>query len=159
MVLFQSDFYSYDIDNNCWTLLSENTHLVGGPPLVFDHQMCMDVANSVMYVFGGRILTPATWWVQYFVIVFRDEYKLRELFYNIDYVLLFIVVARQKRDLLTRTDLLLKNLSFLGCTRITLWRKLGDVWIKPIWRMDEEQRPAWTHCWNHELDIVCFSIL
>lgn len=57
----QSDFYVYNIESNRWTLISENTSLVGGPSLIFDHQMCMDVAKSTIYVFGGRILTPTTW--------------------------------------------------------------------------------------------------
>lgn len=29
-----------------------------GPNLVFDHQMCIDIAKQNIYVFGGRILTP-----------------------------------------------------------------------------------------------------
>ncbi|KAK7582298.1 hypothetical protein V9T40_013743 [Parthenolecanium corni] len=56
----KSDFYVYNIESNRWTLINENTSLVGGPSLIFDHQMCMDVAKSTIYVFGGRILTPAT---------------------------------------------------------------------------------------------------
>ncbi|XKL65489.1 hypothetical protein PGB90_008909 [Kerria lacca] len=56
----KSDFYVYNIESNRWTLINENTNLVGGPPLIFEHQMCMDVAKSTMYVFGGKILTPAT---------------------------------------------------------------------------------------------------
>ncbi|XP_065207340.1 muskelin-like [Planococcus citri] len=56
----KSDFYVYNIESNRWTLISENTSLVGGPSLIFDHQMCMDVAKSTIYVFGGRILTPTT---------------------------------------------------------------------------------------------------
>lgn len=55
---FQSDFYVYDIDTNHWTLITEDTAAMGGPQLIFDHQMCMDVAMRTIYVFGGRVLTP-----------------------------------------------------------------------------------------------------
>ncbi|XP_018909905.1 muskelin [Bemisia tabaci] len=53
----KSDFYVYDIESNSWTLISDDTASVGGPQLIFDHQMCMDVQKSVIYVFGGKILT------------------------------------------------------------------------------------------------------
>lgn len=55
---FQSDFYVYDIENNKWTLITEDTGMMGGPQLIFDHQMSMDVAKRTIYVFGGRVLTP-----------------------------------------------------------------------------------------------------
>ena len=29
---------------------------MGGPDLIFDHQMCMDQENRVLYVFGGQSL-------------------------------------------------------------------------------------------------------
>lgn len=47
----------YDITSNLWTLISEDTSTEGGPALIFDHQMCIDVEKSTIYVFGGRILT------------------------------------------------------------------------------------------------------
>ena len=53
---FQSDFYMYDIVNNRWTLITDDTHAMGGPELIFDHQMAMDVEKQTIYVFGGRIL-------------------------------------------------------------------------------------------------------
>lgn len=56
--IFQSDFYVYDIENNRWTLITEDTGMMGGPQLIFDHQMSMDVAKRTIYVFGGRVLTP-----------------------------------------------------------------------------------------------------
>lgn len=55
----KSDFYMYDIESNVWTLISEDTAHMGGPQLLFDHQMCMDVQKRTIYVFGGRILTPS----------------------------------------------------------------------------------------------------
>ncbi|XP_049964033.1 muskelin isoform X1 [Schistocerca serialis cubense] len=54
----KSDFYMYDIENNRWTLITEDTGSMGGPQLIFDHQMCMDVERRTIYVFGGRVLTP-----------------------------------------------------------------------------------------------------
>ncbi|XP_054277610.1 muskelin isoform X2 [Macrosteles quadrilineatus] len=53
----KSDFYVYDIDSNQWTLITDDTATMGGPQLIFDHQMCMDVAARTIYVFGGRVLT------------------------------------------------------------------------------------------------------
>lgn len=53
----QSDFYVYDIDSNQWTLITDDTAAMGGPCLVFDHQICMDVEKNTIYIFGGRILT------------------------------------------------------------------------------------------------------
>lgn len=41
-----------------WLQISDDTSQVGGPKLLFDHQMCIDVAKRTIYVFGGRILTP-----------------------------------------------------------------------------------------------------
>ncbi|XP_011301120.1 muskelin [Fopius arisanus] len=55
----KSDFYVYDIESNKWTQISEDTGAVGGPRLIFDHQMCMDVSNRIIYVFGGRVLVPS----------------------------------------------------------------------------------------------------
>lgn len=55
--LLKSDFYVYDIETNKWTLITEDTGAMGGPQLVFDHQMCIDTDKRTIYVFGGRILT------------------------------------------------------------------------------------------------------
>ena len=54
----KSDFYVYDIESSKWTLISEDTAAVGGPELIFDHQMVMDLKNRTIYIFGGRILVP-----------------------------------------------------------------------------------------------------
>ncbi|CAH3026215.1 unnamed protein product [Porites evermanni] len=56
----KNDFYVYDITSNQWTLISQDTSTEGGPPLIFDHQMCMDVEKSTIYVFGGRVLTSVS---------------------------------------------------------------------------------------------------
>lgn len=39
-------------------MICDDTSQVGGPNLIFDHQMCIDVSKRTIYVFGGRILTP-----------------------------------------------------------------------------------------------------
>ncbi|XP_058797930.1 muskelin [Phymastichus coffea] len=54
----KNDFYVYNIESNEWTLISEDTAAVGGPELIFDHQMLMDVDKRTIYVFGGRVLIP-----------------------------------------------------------------------------------------------------
>lgn len=51
---YTCDFYMYDIVQNVWTCLSENTAADGGPSLIFDHQMCIDSDKNDIYVFGGR---------------------------------------------------------------------------------------------------------
>ncbi|KAK3912329.1 Muskelin [Frankliniella fusca] len=55
----KSDFYVYDIESNTWTLITEDTGSMGGPQLIYDHQMCMDSERRTIYVFGGRVLTPS----------------------------------------------------------------------------------------------------
>ncbi|KAJ6616947.1 Muskelin, partial [Pseudolycoriella hygida] len=52
-----SDFYLYNVRTNSWLLISKDTSQVGGPFPLLDHQMCIDVAENTIYVFGGRILT------------------------------------------------------------------------------------------------------
>ena len=49
----------YDIVQKKWHLICEDTATVGGPRLIFDHQMCLDPEKRNIYVFGGRILSPA----------------------------------------------------------------------------------------------------
>lgn len=62
----QSDFFVYDIQSNKWSQISDDTSLKGGPQLVFDHQMCMDLEKNTIYVFGGRILS---WFVLHFCLI------------------------------------------------------------------------------------------
>ena len=47
----------YDIMSGKWTLITEDTAAMGGPHLVFDHQVVMDTAKHCMYVFGGKVLS------------------------------------------------------------------------------------------------------
>ncbi|XP_060569193.1 muskelin-like [Ruditapes philippinarum] len=56
----KSDFYMYDIENNKWMLITEDTSAMGGPKLIFDHQMVIDIKEQTLYVFGGRVLTCTT---------------------------------------------------------------------------------------------------
>lgn len=60
----RSDFFVYDIESNKWTQISENTGAVGGPQLIFDHQMSMDVEKRTIYIFGGRVLVSPTKYVE-----------------------------------------------------------------------------------------------
>lgn len=51
------DFYLYDIESSKWTLITDDTSAMGGPGLIFDHQMAIDVDKQTIYVFGGRLLS------------------------------------------------------------------------------------------------------
>jgi muskelin len=53
----KSDFFVYHIESRQWTQINEDTAAVGGPQLIFDHQICLDSEKRTIYVFGGRILT------------------------------------------------------------------------------------------------------
>ncbi|KAF9424713.1 hypothetical protein HW555_000014 [Spodoptera exigua] len=55
-----SDLYMYDIASGEWSLVCSDTSVVGGPRLVFDHQMCIDADTQTIYVFGGRVLPANT---------------------------------------------------------------------------------------------------
>lgn len=55
----KSDFYVYNIENKEWTKITDDTSSMGGPRLIFDHQMCIDTKTRTIYVFGGRVLQPA----------------------------------------------------------------------------------------------------
>ena len=48
----------YDLASGKWTLITEDTGAMGGPSLIFDHQMVIDVEKQMLYVFGGRVLSP-----------------------------------------------------------------------------------------------------
>jgi len=52
----KSDFFMYDIVANKWTLITDDTSAMGGPALIFDHQMCIDQEQRTIYVFGGQSL-------------------------------------------------------------------------------------------------------
>jgi hypothetical protein len=50
----RGDFFSFDIRNNSWSKISANTLICGGPPPIFDHQMCIDEDRKLIFVFGGK---------------------------------------------------------------------------------------------------------
>ena len=54
----KSDFFLYDTRARTWMQICDDTSQVGGPQLMYDHQMCIDVDKRTIYVFGGKILTP-----------------------------------------------------------------------------------------------------
>lgn len=54
----RSEFYLFDTVAETWMVISEDTSEVGGPTLLFDHQMCLDEDQQTIYVFGGRIVSP-----------------------------------------------------------------------------------------------------
>lgn len=54
----KSDFYLYDTRARNWMQICDDTSQVGGPQLVYDHQICIDADKRTIYVFGGKILTP-----------------------------------------------------------------------------------------------------
>jgi hypothetical protein len=49
---------------------------MGGPRLIFDHQMCMDLDKNTIYVFGGRILS----WFVFISII--QSFDFNSTFYN-----------------------------------------------------------------------------
>ncbi|XP_013106897.1 muskelin [Stomoxys calcitrans] len=54
----KSDFFLYDTRAQTWLQICDDTCQVGGPQLMYDHQMCIDVEKRTIYVFGGKVLTP-----------------------------------------------------------------------------------------------------
>ncbi|KAI8967128.1 Muskelin N-terminus-domain-containing protein [Mycotypha africana] len=59
-VNYHSEFFQYFTELDRWQILSENTLLEGGPPLLCDHQMCVDPVGRTLYVFGGRVISQDT---------------------------------------------------------------------------------------------------
>lgn len=55
----KSDFYLYDTKTRTWLLICDDTRSVGGPDLVYDHQLAIDSEKRTLYMFGGRILTAS----------------------------------------------------------------------------------------------------
>jgi hypothetical protein len=46
----------YDIVSARWTMITDDTAAMGGPHLIFDHQMSIDHETRTIYVFGGQTL-------------------------------------------------------------------------------------------------------
>ncbi|CAO1639021.1 unnamed protein product [Sympodiomycopsis kandeliae] len=53
--LYASDFYRFSTRSERWDRLSMDTHIDGGPKLMYDPDMVVDEQNQMLYVFGGRI--------------------------------------------------------------------------------------------------------
>ncbi|KAH9942390.1 Muskelin N-terminus-domain-containing protein [Epithele typhae] len=54
-----SEFFRYQTrgpDAGKWERLTNDTAASGGPPLVYDHQMCIDSEKQIIYVSGGRVV-------------------------------------------------------------------------------------------------------
>ena len=47
----------YDFETAKWMMITEDTGAMGGPKLVFDHQMVIDTQKQQLFVFGGKVLT------------------------------------------------------------------------------------------------------
>ncbi|KAG4303590.1 hypothetical protein PCK1_000108 [Pneumocystis canis] len=52
-----ADFWVWDVKTEKWECISKNTSNDNGPSLIFDHAMCIDENNQIIYVFGGKIVT------------------------------------------------------------------------------------------------------
>lgn len=47
----------YELETDKWTLITDDTAAMGGPCLLFDHHLAIDVEQQTLYVFGGRQIT------------------------------------------------------------------------------------------------------
>lgn len=47
----------YELETDKWTLITDDTSAMGGPCLLFDHHVAVDVDQQTLYVFGGRQIT------------------------------------------------------------------------------------------------------
>ena len=61
----ESDFWKFDIVSLKWTRISAHTASEGGPELIYDHQMLVDPDSGILYVFGGREITPDPSMIKY----------------------------------------------------------------------------------------------
>jgi len=55
----------YELEADKWTLITDDTAAMGGPCLLFDHHLAIDVEQQTLYVFGGRQITR----YRHFVVV------------------------------------------------------------------------------------------
>lgn len=49
-----NDFFMYNLNEKKWTLISSDTSNQNGPLPISSGQMCIDVNDKIIYVFGGR---------------------------------------------------------------------------------------------------------
>lgn len=55
-----NEFHQYDLEAHVWSVISPDVQQAGGPPLLYDHQMVVDEARSLIYSFGGRVITTGS---------------------------------------------------------------------------------------------------
>lgn len=63
-------FYKFSTRNGQWTRLSADVREEGGPACIYDHQMVIDEAEDVIWVFGGRTLglgSSGKWEILYLI--------------------------------------------------------------------------------------------
>lgn len=53
---FACPFYKFSLRTGQWTRISADVRIEGGPGCIYDHQMVIDEAEDVIWIFGGRIL-------------------------------------------------------------------------------------------------------
>lgn len=59
--------YLFDMNEWKWYQICDDAASRGGPSLIFDHQMCIDVEKHIIYVFGGRILPAIRFFFWFYV--------------------------------------------------------------------------------------------
>ncbi|KAJ3045304.1 Muskelin 1, intracellular mediator containing kelch motif [Rhizophlyctis rosea] len=57
-VNLENDFWRFEVASSKWTRISPDTAQENGPQLIYDHQMVVDADRQVLYVFGGRAISP-----------------------------------------------------------------------------------------------------
>lgn len=60
---------------------------MGGPKLLFDHQMVMDSISSTIYVFGGRVVASSSRFELNLIITILKKNKLAMILFILDAVL------------------------------------------------------------------------
>lgn len=53
---FPCPFYKYSLRTGQWSRISADVSIEGGPSCIYDHQMAVDEAEDVIWIFGGRVL-------------------------------------------------------------------------------------------------------
>ena len=62
---FSCDFYAYNVETNKWSKISEDTRSEGGPSLLYDHQMVVDISKDRLIIFGGKSVEIGTAELEY----------------------------------------------------------------------------------------------
>lgn len=84
--------YLFDISEWKWYQICDDTASRGGPSLIFDHQMCIDIKKHIIYVFGGRILS-ATRYIHYlFYLSIFISHSINLFFFSVKEIHLNILV-------------------------------------------------------------------